>query len=136
MKAIFRDSTEKVLAELTVELAEGKGYMHINARKGSIVVNSNYLKEARETHLYLDVIHELVHIKQYREGKELWDERFSYVNRPTEIEAYETAVAEARRIGLTEEELVDYLKVEWISGDDFRRFLAALGVKARQHGSN
>jgi hypothetical protein len=128
VRAIFGDRTDGVLAELTVELAEGRGYMRINDGKGSIMVNSKYLREGEETHLYLDVIHELVHIRQHREGKELWDKRFNYVDRPTEIEAYSAAVDEARKIGLTEKETVEYLRVDWVSDEDFRRFLANLGV--------
>ena len=129
VKAIFGDSTEQVLSELTVELAEGRGYMRINDGIGSIMVNSKYLREGHETHLYLDVIHELVHIRQHREGKELWDKRYSYVDRPTEIEAYMVAVEEARKIGLNEEEMVEYLRVDWVSEDDFQRFLVTLGVR-------
>jgi hypothetical protein len=130
VRAIFGDQTGEVLGELTVEVIESRGYMRINDEKGSIVVNSKYLREGHDRHLYLDVIHELVHIRQHREGKELWDERYSYVDRPTEIEAYKFAVDEARRIGLTEDELMEYLKVEWVSEADFQRFLVTLGVKA------
>lgn len=129
VRAIFGESTDDVLAELTVELAEGRGYMRIDDGKGSIMVNSKYLREGDETHLYLDVIHELVHIRQHREGKELWDKRFSYVDRPTEIEAYTAAVKEARKIGLTEEQTMEYLRVDWVPEEDFQRFLVTLGVK-------
>jgi hypothetical protein len=129
VRAIFGDSTDDVLAALTVELAEGRGYMRINDGQGSIMVNTKYLKEGQETHLYLDVIHELVHIRQHREGKELWDKQYAYVDRPTEIEAYSVAVEEARKIGLSTEELVEYLRVDWVSEDDFQRFLLTLGVK-------
>lgn len=130
VRAIFGDQTDRVLAELTVEIVESRGYLRINDEKGSIIVNSKYLREGHERYLYLDIIHELVHIRQHKEGKELWDETYKYVDRPTEIEAYKAAVDEARRIGLTEAELMDYLKVEWVSEDDFRRFLVTLGVKA------
>jgi hypothetical protein len=130
VKAIFGRQTKRVLAGLKVELADGRGYMRINAESGSIVVNSKYLKEGQEVHVYLDIIHELVHVKQHREGKELWDKRFAYVDRPTEIEAYRAAVEEGRRIKLTDDELVEYLKVEWVAEEDFRRMLRTLGVKA------
>lgn len=128
VKSIFGSDTEEVLASLTVDVMETRGYLRINAEKGSIIVNSRYLREGSEWHLYLDVIHELVHIRQHKEGKELWDDRYSYVDRPTEIEAYKVAVSEAQRIGLTEAELVDYLKVEWVPENDFNRFLITLGV--------
>jgi hypothetical protein len=65
------------------------------------------------------------------EGKELWDRRYKYVDRPTEIEAYEVAVAEAHRIGLDDDQIAEYLKVEWVSADDFRRFLKTLDVRTR-----
>jgi hypothetical protein len=117
-----------MLSALEVEIMETRGYLRINAEKGSVIVNSRYLREGHEKHLYLDVIHELVHIRQHREGKELWDDRYKYVDRPTEIEAYRVAVAEARRIGLTDAELVEYLKVEWVPDEDFERFLSTLGV--------
>jgi hypothetical protein len=126
----FGKKTDKVLENLNVELEEGKGYMRINDKAGSIVVNTKYLKEGEELHLYLDVIHELVHIRQHIEGKELWDKKFAYVDRPTEVEAYKAAVKEARRIGLGEEEIAEYLKVEWVSETDFGRMLKTLGVRA------
>lgn len=132
VKAIFGDQTKKILSELNVEVADGRGYMHINAENGSIVVNSQYLREGEEMHVYLDVIHELVHIKQHKEGRELWDRRFAYVDRPTEIEAYKAAVKEARRIGLKGDELVEYLKVEWVNEKEFLRMLRTLGVKAQR----
>ena len=93
------------------------------------MVNARYLKEGNEVDVYLDVIHELVHIRQHREGKELWDKKYEYIDRPTEIEAYRVAVKEARRLGLTEDQVAQYLKVEWISEEAFERFLKNVGVK-------
>jgi hypothetical protein len=52
------------------------------------------------------------------------------VDRPTEIEAYQAAVKEAKRIGVKGAELVEYLKVEWVDEKDFQRMLKNLGVKA------
>ena len=128
VRTIFGRNTDEVLGKLKVEIAEGRGYLRINDEMGSIMVNSKYLKEGDEVHIYLDVIHELVHIRQHKEGKELWDEKYKYVDRPTELEAYRAVVVEGRRLGLSEDEIVEYLKVEWVSEDDFRRFLKNLGV--------
>ncbi len=130
VKEIFGMKTKKVLGELLVELAEGRGYMRINDEKGSIIVNMKYLKEGQELHIYLDVVHELVHIRQHMEGKELWDKKYAYVDRPTEVEAYLAAVKEARRMGLKEDELVEYLRVEWVTQKEFSRMLRTLGVKS------
>jgi hypothetical protein len=129
VRTIFGKETDVVLGNLSVEVARGRGYMRINDHKGCIVVSSKYLKEGREVDVYLDVIHELVHIRQHREGKELWDRRYEYIDRPTEIEAYKVAVKEARRLGMDEEEVAQYLKVEWISEEAFERFLKNVGVK-------
>ena len=131
VRSIFGEKTAQVLDELWVEITDGKGYMKINDEKGSIVVSGRYLREGNEVDVYLDVIHELVHIRQHLEGKELWDRRYEYVDRPTEIEAYKAAVKEARRLRMSEDELVQYLKVEWISDEHFRRFLGNVGVKKR-----
>ena len=129
VKGIFGDETEKVLSELTLDIVDEKGYMHIDAVKGSIVVSASYLKDGDESYLYLDVVHELVHIRQHMQGQDLWDRSYKYVDRPTELEAYRTAVDEARRIGFGSRMLVDYLKVEWVSEEDFARFLVTLGVE-------
>jgi len=129
VRSIFGDGIDKVLTDLEVEIEDGRGYMRINDKKGSIMVNAKYLKEGEETYIYLDVIHELVHIRQHMEGKELWDKRYAYYDRPTELEAYRVALKEARRLGLTEEKIVDYLKVEWVTDEEFRRFLVTLELK-------
>lgn len=129
VRSIFGDGIDKVLTDLEVEIEDGRGYMRINDKKGSITVNAKYLKEGEETYIYLDVIHELVHIRQHMEGKELWDKRYTYYDRPTELEAYRVALKEARRLGLTEEKIVDYLKVEWATDEEFRRFLNTLESK-------
>jgi len=38
-------------------------------------------------------------------------------------------VQEARRLGLREEKIVDYLKVEWVTDEEFRRLLDTLELK-------
>lgn len=131
VKGIFGKDTDEVLRGLSVEVSRRHGYMKIDDHQGSIVVSAKYLKEGREVDVYLDVIHELVHIRQYREGKELWDRRYEYIDRPTEIEAYRVAVKEARRLGMDDEQLTQYLKVEWISDEAFQRFLNNVGVKSK-----
>lgn len=128
VRTIFGPSTKDVLDNLSVEIADGRGYMRINDDEDSIMVNARYLREGDEIDVYLDVIHELVHIRQHGEGKELWDRRYEYIDRPTEIEAYLVAVNEARRLGMSEELVAKYLKVEWVPEKDFQRFLKNLGV--------
>ena len=135
VRSIFGKDTDEVLKGLSVEVSRRRGYMRINDHEGSIMVCSNYLKEGREVDVYLDVLHELVHVRQRGAGMELWDRRYEYIDRPTEIEAYKVAVKEARRLGMDEEEVARYLKVEWISEGAFQRFLRNVGVKAPGQGA-
>jgi hypothetical protein len=129
VRAIFGSETDEILSHLTVEIQDTGGYLHIDDELGRIVVDKTYLKEADIDYLYLDAIHELIHIRQLREGLDLFDRRYSYVDRPTELEAYRETVREARRIGLAEDAIVEYLRVEWVAEDDFGRFLMSLGVQ-------
>ena len=48
------------------------------------------------------------------------------------MEAFANAVAEGRRIGMTDKELVEYLRTEWMSEDDLRKLATELGVKYEQ----
>jgi hypothetical protein len=63
------------------------------------------------------------------EGKELFDDRYSYVDRPTEVEAYEHTVEEARRLGLNDDRICEYLKTEWMSNNEMKRLAKTLNVK-------
>jgi hypothetical protein len=129
VRAIFGKATPEVLSGIRVVLASRQGYMHVDGQTGDLHISRPYLKSADERYIYLDVVHELVHIKQFRDGRELFDRRYDYVDRPTEIEAYKATLKEARRIGYRGKELVDYLRVDWVSEADFGRFLDLLGVE-------
>lgn len=118
----------KMINDSYVTLTPDSGYMYVNDEDGSIVIGLEYLKSADIRYLYLDLIHELVHVKQLLEGKELFDESYSYVDRPTEIEAYKCAVEEARKIGMGDDAIAEYLYVEWITRKEHARLLRTLGV--------
>ncbi len=131
VREIFGENTGKVLNNLKVEFYSSHwGYMAVTDEDGHLMVSAHYLKTGDERDLYLDVIHELVHVRQFMEGQELFDDRFEYVNRPTEVEAYKHAVKEAKRIGLTEEEILDYLRTSWIEDEQLAALAEAVGVKA------
>jgi hypothetical protein len=87
VRRIFGDKTDEVLSRTKVVLFPRKGYLAVDDENGYILVSKPYLKTADERYIYLDVIHELVHVRQFLEGKNLFDERYSYVDRPTEVEA-------------------------------------------------
>lgn len=121
VRGIFGDRTEEVLQNLKVEFMGLFGYMGVDNTDGHLLVNSRYLENGDKIDIYLDIIHELCHVKQYMEGRELFDGRYEYVDRPTEIEAYRYAVKEARRLGLSDERICEYLRTEWMSNEDFKK---------------
>ena len=128
VKGIFGEKTEEVLRHLTVELSWVFGYMYVDSFDGHLVISKGYLNNGDRTDIYLDLIHELCHIKQFMEGKELFDPRYDYVERPTEIEAYRYTIQEARRLGLTDERICLYLKTEWMSEHDLQKLANAVNV--------
>ncbi len=132
VRSLFKGRTKEVLEGTTIHLVRTQGYLRVDNDTGDIIICRPYLKSGDERHIYLDLIHELTHVRQHHEGKELYDRTYPYVDRPTEIEAYAVAVEEARRIGLTEEEIEEYLRVDWVSAGDFKRMLRTLGVPARR----
>jgi hypothetical protein len=129
VKGIFGDKTTGVLSHLKVELSWIMGYMYVDGSDGHLVISKGYLNTGNRTEIYLDLIHELCHVKQFMEGKELFDPRYDYVERPTEIEAYRYAVNEARRIGFSDERLKCYLWTEWMSENDFKKLAKSVNVQ-------
>lgn len=132
VKEIFGEKTEEVLRHLRVEFTAFIGYMGTSDTDGHIIVNLRYLNRGDKVDIHLDLIHELVHVRQFMEGKELFDPNYSYVDRPTEIEAYRHAVEEARRMSLSDERICDYLKTEWMSNNDLKRLAKALKVNCKR----
>lgn len=130
LKAVFDDLS--ILPEdVRVEVALAKTkYMRVNERDGRIIINKEHLRRASWETLYLDLIHELIHVRQFLHGMDLYDDYYAYVDRPTEIEAYAYAVSEGRRLGMSEGEIEEYLRLEWVTEDEHERLLSRLGVVA------
>jgi hypothetical protein len=93
-----------------------------------IVIGHEHLTESPALTLFLDIYHELCHVLQRQDGRELFAEGLTYVERTTEIDAYQFVVDEARRLKVPDEVLRDYLLVEWIDEAEFHQLLAAVGV--------
>jgi hypothetical protein len=62
------------------------------------------------------------------QGQKLFDHRFDYVDRPTEVEAYGHAVKEARRLGMSEKQIYNYLRTEWMDEKELAKLAKAVGV--------
>src|SRR3989449_4150793 len=104
--------------------------MGVSDEDGHLVVSTHYLRTGNRRDIYLDVVHELVHVRQFKEGKELFPEGFNYPDAPTEIEAYLEGITEGRRLGMTDRELFQYLKAERMDEKDLRKRAGNVGVKA------
>jgi hypothetical protein len=96
-----------------------------------IVVGKGHLGESPMLMLFMDIYHELCHVRQRQGGANLWEPGVSYVKRWTEVEAYRLVVDEARSLGVSNDFLREYLKVEWISAKEHRELLDELKVPAK-----
>ena len=131
--------------ETWAHLSEGPGWMYVAPRRttpevraagfrmvetndDAIVVSQDYLRTGPPIDVYLDLIHEFLHILQRRQGRELWPARLPYADRPTEVEAYSFSVVEARRLGVPDAYLRKYLEVPWIGRRELRHLLQNVGV--------
>lgn len=129
VQGIFGEKTSEVLRNLNVEFTWLNGYMYVDGADGHLVISKSYLSSGDKTDIYLDLIHELCHVKQFMDGRELFDPHYEYVNRPTEIEAYSYCVEEAKRLGLDEQRILIYLRTEWMSANDLERLVYNIGFK-------
>ncbi len=111
----------RLLYTARVRIESGKGYIWIDHEAPAIVLVQDYYRRANPLDLYLDLIHELTHLRQLAEGRDVWDERFRYVDRPTEIEGYAVAVEEGLRLGMSEAEVLEHLSNPWMTRADVRR---------------
>ena len=129
VRSTFGANTEEVLRNLKVEFFSMRfGYMAVSDVDGHMLISTHHLQNSEFKILYLDVIHELVHVKQFMDGKQLFSDEYEYADSPIEIEAYLVAVKEARRIGMSEKEIVEYLKVEWLDPESHKRLAQAVGL--------
>lgn len=132
VRKLFGRHTDRVLKNLKVEFFSARfGYMGTSDVDGHLLVSTHHLSDSDFRTVYLDVVHELCHVKQFRKGKPLFYPKLSYVDAPSEIEAYAFTIKEGQRIGMTTRELIDYLKVEWISRAEHLRLARRTGLVGR-----
>lgn len=129
VQELFGRRAADVLAGVKVEFFSARwGYMGTSDVDGHLLISSHHLATSDFRTIYLDLVHELCHVRQFRRGKPLFYPKLSYVDAPSEIEAYRLTVKEGRRVGMTDADLLDYLKVEWISPAEHRRLARRTGV--------
>ena len=113
-----------LLDSARVNIVEGEGFCHVdveNPETPFIILFESYYHNGKPLDLYMDLAHELTHLRQHAEGKNLWDHELHYVDRPTEIEGYAVAIEEGLRLGMTEEQLVQHLSNPWLSPTEVAR---------------
>ena len=130
LSAIFADAEEidGVMTRTKVFVVDMPHEMFVNNDDASIAIGLTHLREASDEFLFLDIIHELCHVKQQMQGRNLYDRSKAYVDRDTEIEAYRITVQEARRIGLNDDAIANYLRVSWITPEEHERLIRSLDV--------
>ncbi len=135
VRSVFGDETDEVLGKLKVSFISLKFmYMGIRDEDGNIAVGTYHLRHSDLRTLYLDVVHELFHIKQWNKDKISFGEEhqkfmgdFSlYYSSPIEVPAYMHTVREAERIGMPKDEIVEYLKLGPVSPKVFGKFLKVM----------
>lgn len=139
------DARQKLFGATFVELVDLDMWMYVAPREAlegrrgrrpllvspdvdCIVVGGAHLRESPPLTLFMDIYHELCHVRQRAAGADLFPPGLGYVERWTEVEAYRFVVDEARRFGVPDAFLRDYLRVEWISEAQHRELLEKLGV--------
>jgi len=138
VRKVFGDETEVVLARLKIGfISNRRMYMGIRDADGNIAVGTHHLRHSPTRVLYLDVVHELFHIKQWMRDKKWFTkehEKFMgnfplYYASPIEVPAYGHTVREAERLGMSTEEIVEYLEMLPVPPKTWKRFLKKMGLE-------
>ncbi len=131
---VFGSKTQmsKTMQHLKLRVESSDSGLWLDRDTGTICIGSKHLTTAKNDFLYLDVIHVLVHVRQFLEGRELYDQQFEYVERPTELEAYRYTVAEARKVGMDEDEILKYLRLDAADDSELGKLIEKIGVRTRR----
>jgi hypothetical protein len=92
-----------LMDEARVNIVLHEGYCYVDVKIPAIILAEDYYHRANPLDLYLDMTHELTHL------------------RPTEIEGYAIAVEEGLRLGMTEDEIMHHLSNPWLSNAEVTR---------------
>lgn len=126
LNTIYGNKLKEVLNTMEVNVVSKPWQIWVDRETKIITINKDYLVHSDRETLYLDFIHEMVHIWQISDGKNVFDRSVSYVDAPTEIEAYRYTIEDAERIGFNKTDIIDYLKVRWISNEEHLRLVKAV----------
>lgn len=116
-------SRRGLVEQAVVQIRGQRGYAFVDVETPCIVLSESYYARGSHLDLYLDLLHELTHLRQLAEGFDLWDDRFEYVDRPTEVEGYAVAIEEGRRLGMTERDVFRNLSNPWMTEAEVHRLI-------------
>ena len=140
VKAIFGKETKPVLQHLRIGFIPFKRmFMGVRDNDGNLAVGTYHLRTSPTRTIYLDIIHELFHVKQrmkdvryfHREHMKYMQGRGIYWASPIEVPAYRYTVREARLVGMSDEEIVEYLKTFDAPPKVWSNFLKVMGLGDR-----
>lgn len=98
-----------------------KGYCYVDVLVPAVTVTQFYYLNGHDLDLYLDLAHELTHLRQHLEGENIWDHDTPYVDRDTEVEGYAVAIEEGLRLGMTEADIMNHLSNPWMDQEEVTR---------------
>jgi hypothetical protein len=122
---------EELVRAAVVHIRPDQSFCWVDEDVPCIVLSERYYKTGSDLDLYLDLLHEVTHIRQHHEGKDLWDSSFEYHRRPTEIEGYAVAIEEGRRLGMSEAAIFEHLSNPWMSPAQVKELLEAINAHLR-----
>jgi hypothetical protein len=145
VREVFGETTDAVLERLKVGfISNRRMYMGIRDQDGNMGVGTYHLKHSDLRILYLDIVHELFHVKQFMENRKYFREehqkfmqdRSLYYVSPIEVPAYKHTVKEAKRIGMSYDEIADYLKMGPVDPKVFGKFLERMELEQEGGGTS
>lgn len=129
-KTEFRPLLESAIVRIK---RRKRGYCYVDVAVPAVTLNEYYYKNGNGLDLYLDLAHELTHLRQHLEGEDVWQHHIDYVDRPTEVEGYAVAVEEGRRLGMSEDDIVQHLSNPWMSEEEVARLLRNIDEFLKSH---
>jgi hypothetical protein len=126
LNKIYGRKLKEVMNTTFVDVVNKPWEIWVDRGSKRIRINKDYLSKTDSETLFLDFIHEMVHIWQIDEGKDVFDGSVSYADKPTEIEAYRYTLEDAKQIGFNMRDIIDYLDVRWIDNEEHQRLVEAV----------
>lgn len=128
-EAIAGDNdVEELFDRARVVCFQGEGFPRVDDHTGHILCPTSYTRQQPPIVVYLDLIHELVHVRQVHDGQQVYHFPEPYVRWPTEQEAYRITYEEAQRLGLSDAWFWRYLSVPWIENEEIAELALGIGM--------